>query len=182
MSVDEKALDAAMLHWENESYIHFDRQRLGECIEAYEAAKEQPGELMRLNDRMAAVIGILVNYEMDVRVSGRAVMRQQGFEVGPEITKQDCFDYIIRQKEVVELMKLSDAPVRESIKDIVDWRVMKAGEHATRSSFVNGMFWAYKEIQGILYGKSEGNPTVEELIAKAFTPPTTQIEDEAGKP
>jgi hypothetical protein len=37
--IDEAALDAAMRHWEDEGYIHFDSQRLGECIAAYEAAR-----------------------------------------------------------------------------------------------------------------------------------------------
>jgi hypothetical protein len=41
MVIDEKALDAAMAYWEEEQYIHFDRQRLGECIAVYEAANSQ---------------------------------------------------------------------------------------------------------------------------------------------
>jgi hypothetical protein len=31
----EKGIDAAMRHWEDEGYIHFDQQRFEEMLEAY---------------------------------------------------------------------------------------------------------------------------------------------------
>lgn len=91
------------------------------------------------------------------------------------IPVQKSDEDMVLSRVIKAAQRLVEGKKNPTVMEVIDSRVSKTHQYAPQNKFINGMFWAYKEIQGILYG-TNGNPNVDELIQSALTPPTTSEE------